>query len=242
VTRGPAHARRKSDAQDDIDAIDFKPFFDMVVGVLFVLLILISAQLFFSQWGTSQDSAKDEADQLPLAWEEEQRNFLEGLASALRRRGLESAVDLVDRSVVLPLKQVVAAQPDGRPRLEQQANAALAEVLLQRLRCLEASQAGKNGCPQFKLLILGQLKSEVRLRGQPSAFGYGADRYAHLLSTLMSASLLQNAPELLAWTGAGGGPALRFGSSIAPAAASADPSLEGELVLRFAFEKPPSVR
>ena len=45
---------------DDLDGVDFKPFFDMVVGVLFILLILIAAQLFFSQFQDQSETAAQE--------------------------------------------------------------------------------------------------------------------------------------------------------------------------------------
>src|SRR3954452_2308857 len=103
MTSGKGEVRRPASDPGDLDGIDFKPFFDMVVGVLFVLLILISAQMFFSQWGAAHDPAKQDAEAAARAWEQEQRLFLKDLAERLRAEGFDVSVDDVDRSIAVPL-------------------------------------------------------------------------------------------------------------------------------------------
>src|SRR5665213_2788398 len=97
----------------DLDGIDFKPFFDMVVGVLFVLLILIGALLFFqsAQSDVTAKQAQSEAQARQRAeeertrqeWRTERAALLSFLADHLREHGVEASVDLANASIAIPL-------------------------------------------------------------------------------------------------------------------------------------------
>src|SRR5438045_2732124 len=96
------------------DAIDFKPFFDMIVGILFVLLILVAAQMFFTQWGASDErTPQEKAQQVRLEWEREITAFLTDAAERLRARGLQPTIDQVDRTLAVPLADVTRIEEAG---------------------------------------------------------------------------------------------------------------------------------
>lgn len=223
--------------------IDFKPFFDMVVGVLFVLLILVAAQLFFTQWAATPSTATqpDRAQKLRLDWEREASTFVEHLANRLRSRGFDVKLDIVDRSMSLPLGEIAQSEPGGSPRVDAAGIGAIGEILSERLRCLPGQSGPRAAdCPPLTILRLGQMRAEVRLQGAPEQ-ALAPDRYARLLAALIQADLLRGAPRLLDATGSGGGPALRMESTLlsVPSASAPNGALPGDFALRFAFEPPP---
>ncbi len=106
-------------AEHGDDAIDFKPFFDMVVGVLFILLILVSAQLFFSQWqnaASPAETAAREAEAKRLRADADVAAFIDELVEALRAAGFSPAVDRLGRSVSIPASQVMKGRQPIRRR------------------------------------------------------------------------------------------------------------------------------
>ena len=78
------------EAADDLDGVDFKPFFDMVVGVLFILLILIAAQLFFSQFQDQSENAAQE--NIEREWREEVSGFFDRFQRGLGERGIAARI------------------------------------------------------------------------------------------------------------------------------------------------------
>lgn len=83
-----------SDNSDE--PVDFKPFFDMVVGLLFLLLILVSAQLFFSQWQVQPfpaHLARQEAEAQRHAFEARVDEALTRIAQQLGAAGFSPAID-----------------------------------------------------------------------------------------------------------------------------------------------------
>lgn len=228
--------RSRSTDPGDLDGIDFKPFFDMVVGVLFVLLILISAQMFFTQWGSARDPAKVDADEIALAWDEEQRRFILDVADRLRIAGFSVTPDEIARTVAIPLSSVVTIGPDAQPGVDPKLATAGA-VLSERLACLRRDAAGSD-CLTFNYLALGDLASATRLRGAATPGGIAPDRYSYLLSTVLLGAMLQAAPGLLADSGRPDGATVRAESSVAT---DGHGSGLGDLAFRFTFRPPPEL-
>ncbi|MFL6796333.1 MAG: hypothetical protein ACJ8F3_02860 [Xanthobacteraceae bacterium] len=221
----------------DAESIDFKPFFDMIVGILFILLILISAQLFFAQHASDETYESQEARRIALERERQTLSFLEEITLRLRTAGLEANVDRFRRAVRLPLQQVLAGSAASVPSFSDPALATLGRVLANRLPCVLAATPRPADCRETGLLQLGAVDAELRpnLAASPLA----PDRYAQLAMTLFSAGLLRAQPDLLALTNAAGTPALRFSGVSAsgqPAAAGAA-AATGELSLLFVFQQ-----
>jgi hypothetical protein len=220
------------------DVIDFKPFFDMIVGILFVLLILVAAQMFFTQWG----EAGRPQQQARLEWQREITAFLDDVAQRLRGRGLSVSIDQVDRTIATPLGELVTPGPEQLPRPAPGRVGSLGQALVESLSCLTGGAAPAD-CPAFRLLHLGQLRTETRVASPSPIAVLSPDRYASLVSTLLNAALLEGAPSLLAISGSAGGPALQPGSSVVPAATaegiSVPGNLAGDFALRFVFDPLP---
>lgn len=227
---------------DSDDGIDFKPFFDMIVGVLFVLLILVAAQMFFSQWEGKALSARERATQARLEWAREINSLLEFTAQRLRAAGLAAIVDRGDVAVVVELDGTLAVAAERGPTIDQTRAGALAQAVAETLGCL-LRQSRPLECPDLKRLRLGQLRIETRLSVAAPIGSLPADRYANLASHLLHAAMLQEVPQLLALTGSAGGPALQPASSIVylPTQSPGSPASHGsagDLALRFSFDTP----
>src|SRR5260370_41673002 len=100
------------------DGSDFKPFFDMIVGVLFILLILISAQMFFAQHSVEQSA--DDAKKVSLERNKQIKSFLEDVAERLRKNGFDVDVDLIRRQLVLRLDQFSKPTVGGIPKFSDE--------------------------------------------------------------------------------------------------------------------------
>ncbi len=224
----------------DVEEIDFKPFFDMIVGVLFVFLILIAAQMFFSQWGASpeQRSREEAQRQRRIDWERQIASFLEDTAGRLAAAGLEPRVDRAAQAISVPLGKLAAFE-GGALRVSPEPAGALGRNLEERLRCVAPGQAAPPaGCSSLPLLQLGGVASELRLTGWPTEAGLPADRFGELAATLVHAGVLGASPELLAVPGAGGRPALRAPTATTVGAPVAGGGPQGDIVLRFGFAEP----
>jgi hypothetical protein len=236
-------------APSDSDEIDFKPFFDMIVGVLFVLLILIAAQMFFTQWGADpEDAARRERQaQAQIDWERQLTGFLEDVRQRVAAAGLPAAADVTQRTVSVPLSALAAPSP-GAPRIDAGAAGRLGQAVLASLRCLagqgSAPAAREPGCPATYRLRLWQVGTELRLAGAPQGTDLPPDRAGALLGALVTAALLQGAPELLGVSGTSGLPALARApaTSLAPAASPAPTATpaapDGAWLFQFRFEAP----
>lgn len=212
--------------------IDFKPFFDMVVGILFILLILISAQIFFAQHTT--DDASQEAERRALERERQTTAFLEDFTGRLRAEGFEARIDRSRRAVVMPLGGLMDAGRDSVPQFAGPRVSALASVLAERLPCIAPQPLARAACADVDLLNLGSVEAEVRIAAAPERSPLSADRYAQLATTLFSSALLQLRPALLGLSNLAGTPALRF--SAATQAAAARQAALGELSFTFVFQ------
>src|SRR5215212_1219045 len=114
------------------DGSDFKPFFDMIVGVLFILLILISAQMFFAQH-SEQSAVEAEAKKVSLERNKQIKSFLEDVAERLRKTGFDVDVDLSRRLLVLRLDQFSKPPVGGIPKFSEERVQVLGQILSDRL-------------------------------------------------------------------------------------------------------------
>lgn len=227
--------------QNDSDAVDFKPFLDAVVGILFILLILITAQMFFNRWAdVVEDAARDRNREARLAWENEATVFLNDLADRFRAIGTNPVVDLRAKSISLPLSDLAQVGIDHRPRINP-VTAHVGRLLAEHLLCLGGTNVTVQGnCPKLDILRLGRLESQLHV-GAPQGGDLPADAYAYYFSIIFSAKFVDEAPGLLAIRDSSGGPAVQ---ALTRAAAVGPPfsgqSQEGYLTLQFLFDGAPT--
>jgi hypothetical protein len=215
-----------SDVESDLS--DFKPFFDMIVGVLFILIVLISAQMFFAQ------HSMEDADAGKLQRNKQIRSFLEDVANRLRKNGFEPRLDLVRRRLVLSLDQLSLSPMAGIPTFSDQRVEAVGRVLSNRLGCIFTGLPERSDCMDWDVIRLGEVQVELRAGATPPESPLSPDRFSQLATTLFSAKLLGSQPDLLSLTGAGGTPLFHF-QSLSPL----NSSLKGESGLvqfNFIFE------
>jgi hypothetical protein len=215
-----------SDTESDLS--DFKPFFDMIVGVLFILIVLISAQMFFAQ------HSMEDADAGKLQRSKQIRSFLEDVANRLRKNGLEPRLDLARRRLVLSLDQLSLSPMAGIPTFSDQRVEAVGRVLSNRLGCIFTGLAERSDCMDWDVIRLGEVQVELQAGATPPESPLSPDRFSQLATTLFSAKLLGSQPDLLSLTGAGGTPLFHF-QSLSPL----NSSLKGESGLvqfNFIFE------
>src|SRR5260370_32065105 len=196
------------DSANDLDGVDFKPFFDMVVGVLFILLILISAQLFFSQFQDQSDISPQE--RIEREWREEIAGFLDRFARALHDRGLEVRVDRANNALGMPLGLLANAGDDGLPRIASDQTQVLGQALNESLGCVTGQAKASGACPASGLLHLARAEIQMRLGAAPELAGLPQARYGRLLESLFAATLLQGTPDLLRESGRDGDVVLRI--------------------------------
>ena len=217
------------------DGSDFKPFFDMIVGVLFILLILISAQMFFAQHSVEQSAVDDDAKKVSLERNKQIRSFLEDVAGRLRKNGFDVDVDLIRRQLVLRLDQFSKPAVGGIPKFSDERVEVLGQILSDRLRCVFVSSLTPADCMDWKRLQLGEVQVEVQTGALPAETVLSPERFTQLATTLFSAALLGNRPALLSLTGAAGTPLFRF-LPLPPFDRSPPIGSRGLLQLDFIFE------
>jgi hypothetical protein len=183
-----------SPAESDEEPFDFKPFFDMIVGVLFVLLILIAAQMFFARHEVEVDRASEArtaasaADALHAA---ETKALLDRIATELTVRGFQPVVTY-DRRLV---------SADLPASSETEAAATLAAALMKTAACAAPDTAGHPGCPAYSTLRLERLSLEL---GTASSVAEAeADAVRRALQ--FSAAMVGAHPELLRMRATSGG-------------------------------------
>jgi len=232
-------------AQDG-DNIDFKPFLDMAIGILFILLILIASQMFFQRAASEQDTPPQDARQQRLAWEKEALLLVQRVATRLDAAGLQSGADLAARSVSLPLSRLIDTTDQGHANQRLQANAtaaaAIAEAVDDELSCLITPVGA---CPSYQFLKLGSFKLTYLVTQSPAfspALPIGA--YARLVSSSLSHAIAQHRPNLFGLANAASRPAWE-GDSIQvqpePVGASGEvvvAGLRGRLNIGFTFDGP----
>src|SRR6188508_2360583 len=148
----------------ETDGSDYKPFFDMIVGVLFILLILISAQMFFAQHDNATIS---DANQISLERKKQISAFLEDIAGQLRANGFYPDIDFVRRRITLGLGQVSAPAIGAVPVFADRRVEAVGRVLSDRLGCLFSGPPFPVNCRDMKLIKLGEVQVELRTGAMP---------------------------------------------------------------------------
>jgi hypothetical protein len=147
--------------------------------------------------------------------------------------------------VSVPLPALATVEPSAAPRIDAGAAGRLGRAVLASLRCLpgqgspsSAPAAQEPACPPTDRLRLWQVGTELRLVAVPPRAALPPERAGALVGALVTAALLQGAPELLAISGSSGLPALASAptTSLAPEAGTA--ALDGAWLLRFRFEAP----
>ncbi|GGC69825.1 hypothetical protein [Chelatococcus reniformis] len=223
-----------------MEKVDYKPFLDLFVGVLFVFLILISAQMFFIRHGDEADRQPDAAVLAERTWRAQVKGFLEHVAGRMRTAAQTVQVDAANASLVVPLDAVVRADAGGQPLVDDTRAAAIAAALAEGLACLRGATkpSPPTACPDTTLLKLDRLSPQIRLSGMPSAAALAPDRFGRLLTALLTAALLRHAPQLLAAEGAPGLPAFRSDEHALVAARPDGDGLAGDLALSFLFARP----
>jgi hypothetical protein len=213
--------------QSEAEAVDFKPFFDLIIGVLFIFLILIAAQIFFTQWAPTHDQTRN--------WEAEISRFFEKLAGGLRQVGLTASVDSENRTISVLLEELVGAASDGGPRILNEPTTAFGRVLDAHLGCVSRVDTHRTDCPDLRL-ELRQVHGEVRVNGLPAKMRLPQDRYARLVAIELTAGIFRGTPQLLGFTGSNGRSVIDVASAIA--AAPKHEGLKGDVALRFTFDPP----
>jgi hypothetical protein len=151
------------------ETIDFKPFFDLVVGVLFILLILIAAQIFFAQWDPETESsysAQRETEKRRLALEKEANSFLEDLANRLQRQGFTPTIDRLNFAVSVPAPELLVAVDDGRPwRSRAGAGERLSSAVFTQIGCIAPELPRPSDCRPARLARLSSLTLRLIVSG-----------------------------------------------------------------------------
>ncbi|MCC7348080.1 MAG: hypothetical protein IT538_11835 [Variibacter sp.] len=216
------------------EAIDFKPFFDMIIGILFILLILISAQLFFSQWKDAPSKAELEAraaEARRLALEADIERFLQELKAALTQAGFSPAIDRVSRSVSLPLDELVHSAGAAR-RPDADALARLGRVLQRSLDCVAA--APPVGCA-VSLVRISRMDTRLSLANAGPAGT--PEPSSRVLGLTLAAALFSTTPGLLLVSGSAGAPAVQTMVRVDAASPAAEQAA-GRVILDFLLVGP----
>ncbi len=170
------------------EPFDFKPFFDMVVGVLFILIILVAAQIFFARQDAADDAARaarQTAEQRLRLAETEIAEFLRRQAAALASRGFETTVQRNSQMLVLRLDPVrLAAAPEG-----------VAEALLAEAGCVAESHHQREGCARYDHIRLQHVEMILETA---TALGVEPEAEAVRSAVNFAAGLARAGADLLA--------------------------------------------
>lgn len=218
-------------------SIDFKPFFDLVVGILFILLILISAQLFFSQWGSEPtpeqkaERAEETRRQRVVA---DQTRFLERLAADLGKQGFAASIDKAAQSVTVDTAGLV--KDPAKSELDQVRVERLAQTVEAALRCVAVATAPTSpgdACGRPYEARLGSAAASVEMSG--AAPGSTPERSLRVLALQFAASFFAAAPDILDINAPSGTLAVKPGVPVTIVAPS-DPNAPPRGQLRFTFD------
>lgn len=223
--------------RDDLDDIDFKPFFDVMVGVLFVLLILVATLLFF-QTAQQEAESQQSSRQNFVARQIELKTFLELVARDLSDRHIDARVDLPNGAVIVPLDAVARLGADGLPEIVEGQGEAVSAVLARDLSCVASSSQRSASCPQFRLLRLDHATALVRIGTLAPRAKLPMERFAHLLASQLEAALFRKTPNLLALSNTSGRSLFVTSSAVGNPSASTDKDFGGDLEIGFVFEPP----
>jgi Tfp pilus assembly protein PilW len=211
------------------EAIDFKPFFDLVVGVLFILLILVAAQIFFSQWApetAAHQNAAREAERRRTALELDASAFLDDLARRLASRGFTPAVDRLNLGLSVPAGELLTSGG----RTNRDAAARFATALKEQMSCLSPEI---DRAPDCRPAGIGRLARVIPRLSLAQAGADGTpDPQMRITALELAAAAFTAAPQLLAVRSPAG--SLVMGSAIEVETGGAGPP-GGRMELRVTF-------
>lgn len=217
-------------ASNETDQVDFKPFFDLIVGILFILIILISAQMFFAQ-RAAEKAVTDPQTRLRIERDKQIENFLEAVAQRLRDDGVAAQSNFTTRSIVLPADPLLAAGDAGAPSFTNRAIESVAAALAQPLACVAESPV-REGCADWPLLRAEDVAVRFQGKVAPPASGLPPDRYLGVATSVLYAALLSHKPALATLSSTAGAPLIRPAAPDAGPAAPERPHLTISLVFR----------
>lgn len=190
--------------RDHSDGIDFKPFFDLVVGLLFILLILISAQLFFSQWAPPDNSkpVNNEA----FVWDDEASIFLGDAQGRLNAAGFSTGIDPLRRSVAFQLSDILESN-GSHHGIRADRIVSLAKMLQETGLCLDlpVAQPSPLSCPSYTQLKRGRVLTALWLESG-NMQELSPEESARLLSLQVISGIIYAEPELLKLRGSDAAP------------------------------------
>lgn len=216
---------------------DFKPFFDMIVGVLFILLILVAAQIFFTQ--QSQDSAEQQAaaQQRRALIALEAGNFLDDMATRLKTAGFDPAIDRLNRTISVPVHQLMQrAGSPSTPAFDRDAIRKLADVAHETLSCVSLGVEQARTCRSFGPLKLSSVAPRLSL--EQTVAGATPEPASRIAALELATALFASRPGLLQLAAPGGTPAFRTAvevSSVAKASSDGGQQPAGRFDLLFLF-------
>ena len=218
----------------ELDGIDFRPFFDMVVGILFVLLILVGALIFFQQTQDSVTGTSAQSQQ--RRWRQQRDLFLQRLVADLQTKGLPASADTAGGAVRVPLNGLVeASMSGGLPELKGTVVVGVAGALAPAVSCVSVPRASVSSCPDSDLLSLDGLTMQVRVGAVPSDSALPRDRAARFLAASLAEALYGSAPDLLRASDRRGTAVIGFDSGTLGDGQTGGP---GDLELVFGFASP----
>ena len=218
----------------ELDGVDFRPFFDMVVGILFVLLILVGALIFFQQ--TQDGVAGTSAQSQQRRWRQQRDLFLQRLVANLQAKGLPASADTAGGAVLISLDELEESRMSGGlPVLKVTAVAGLAGALAPAIGCVSVPRGSASSCPDSDLLSLDGLTMQVRIGAVLPDAALPRDRAARFLSTNLAETLYNSEPDLLRASDRRGAAVVGFDSGTLGNGRTGGP---GDLELVFAFAPP----
>lgn len=230
--------RRAADEQSD-DNIDFKPYFDMVIGILFLLLIIISAQLFFTRYddqALESEVERARREQLMQDWTHQIEEFLTRTAANISAGGVDATPDPQGRRILIRASQLVswAAAGTGEARTMAGAVAQTAAALRQAANC--ATPAAPSGCPPRGLLALDGFSLDTLVIGTSPRQDQAPDSHAAAAAAVLVGAFGAAEPSLFDIRDHTGRPALTSFSEALPLPLGQ--VAETLLQVRFRFRPP----
>jgi hypothetical protein len=190
---------------------DFRSFFDLIVGVVFIFLILLSAQMFFLHGEDTEKSDIVEKQKRSFERLSQIKSFLDQVERELRNRNIDASIDLTRTELRLPLDQLQEASSGPAPQFTRARSEALGQVLLLNVKCLQDGKIS-DVCLDWNLLKLNDVQINVQTGKPPPNLELPADRFGQLVATVFSSTLLSAQPQLLSLTTSAGLPVFQFGS------------------------------
>jgi hypothetical protein len=196
---------------DDFD-LDFRPFFDLAMGVLFVMLILLASQFLVAQVTSTTEAEAVTAQRLLEKRRQADREiglFFDHAEEVAGRQGVPIEVDRAGRRIVL---RSTGAGDDQF--------AAAASVFQQVFGC--ANDRRGQACPDYKVIKLEEAEIDGSGMSAPEAATLPSDARARLQGWMAFANLVRISPDLLALRSTDGALLMRQGEPAASAPVRGD--------------------